>query len=68
MPLTTKSFNRNKPGSDEIEELAGTWRYPENIASLRVAWSQENFYASLTANYTDSYQDDIDGLDGRYIG
>lgn len=62
-----QEFNRNKPGSDEIEELAGTWRYPENIASLRVAWSQENFYASLTANYTDSYQDDIDGLDGRYL-
>lgn len=60
-------FDRNKPGSDEIEALIGTWRYPENIASLRVGWSQDNFYASITADYTDSYADDIDGLRGRNI-
>lgn len=60
-------FERNKPGSDEVEALAGTWRYPENIASVRIGWSQENFYASLTTQYTDSYADDIDGLRGRNI-
>lgn len=60
-------FERNKPGSDEIEELIGTWRYPENIASVRVGWVQDNFYASLTAQYTDSYADDIEGLRGRNI-
>lgn len=58
-------FERNKPGSDEIEELAGSWRYPENIASIRVGWSQDNFYASLTAQYTDSYEDDVSGLRER---
>ncbi|MFD2164907.1 TonB-dependent receptor plug domain-containing protein [Thalassotalea euphylliae] len=60
-------FERNKPGSDEVEELIGTWRYPENIASVRVAWEQDKFYASLTAQYTDSYEDDIEGLRGRQI-
>ncbi|WP_286232846.1 TonB-dependent receptor domain-containing protein [Thalassotalea sediminis] len=60
-------FDRNKPGSDKIEELIGTWRYPENIANLRINWSQDNFYASLTAQYTASYADDIEGLRGRNL-
>lgn len=60
-------FDRNKPGSDQIEELIGTWRYPENIASFRVSWSGDAFYSSLTADYTSSYQDDIEGLRGREV-
>ncbi|QBF81915.1 TonB-dependent receptor [Shewanella maritima] len=60
-------FERNKPGSDEVEELIGTWRYPQNIANFRVGWVQQDFYASLTAQYTDSYADDISGLRGRNI-
>lgn len=60
-------FERSKPGSDETEELIGTWRYPENIASVRVGWVQDSFYASLTAQYTNSYADDIEGLRGRNI-
>jgi outer membrane receptor protein involved in Fe transport len=61
------SFERNKPGSDEIEELIGTWRYPENIVSARFAWSQEDLYASVTAEYVDSYEDDISGSRGRVL-
>lgn len=61
------SFERNKPGSDEIEELIGTWRYPETVASARIGWSQERFYASLTAQYVDAYEDDIEGLRGRQL-
>ncbi len=60
-------FERNKAGSSEIEELTGTWRYPESIASAKIAWSQDAFYSSLTLDYTSSYQDDIEGLKGREI-
>lgn len=60
-------FDRNKPGSNQVEELIGTWRYPENIASAKVSWSGDAFYASLTAEYTSSYEDDISGLRGREI-
>ncbi len=60
-------FERNKPGSDEIEELVGTWRYPENLASVRVGLELEHFYSSLTARYTDSYEDDIEGMRGREL-
>lgn len=60
-------FERNKAGSSEMEELAGTWRYPENIASARVGWSSDAFYSNLTFDYTSSYQDDIEGLKGREI-
>ncbi|WP_027671521.1 TonB-dependent receptor domain-containing protein [Rheinheimera baltica] len=59
------SFERNRPGSDFIEELAGTWRYPENIASLGLSWSGDAFFTSLTAYYTSAYADDISGLRGR---
>uniref|UniRef100_A0A486XR63 TonB-dependent receptor Outer membrane receptor for ferrienterochelin and colicins n=1 Tax=Rheinheimera sp. BAL341 TaxID=1708203 RepID=A0A486XR63_9GAMM len=61
------SFERNRPGSDFIEELAGTWRYPENIASLGLSWSGEAFFTSLTAYYTSAYADDISGLRGREL-
>jgi len=60
-------FERNKAGSNELEALVGTWRYPENIASARVAWSADALYSSLTLDYTSSYQDDIEGLRGRQI-
>ena len=60
-------FERNKPGSDEIESLAGTWRYPENIASMSLFWDHKNFYVGFTAYYTSSYQDDIERLRGREI-
>lgn len=60
-------FERNKAGSFELEELIGTWRYPENIAMARVAWSGDAFYTSLTVDYTSEYQDDIEGLKNRQI-
>ncbi len=60
-------FERNKPGSDTIEDLAGTWRYPENVASIRIGYELDNFYSSVTALYTDSYADDVEGLRGRQI-
>ena len=61
------SFERNLAGSSEIEELIGTFRYPENIASVRIGWVAERFYTSLTLDYTSSYQDDIKRLRSRNI-
>ncbi|MBD3584296.1 TonB-dependent receptor [Salinimonas sp. HHU 13199] len=60
-------YERNRPGSDTIESLAGTFLYPENIATFSVTWSADDYYVRLNANYTDSYQDDIEGLRGREI-
>ena len=60
-------FDRNKPGSDQIEALIGTWRYPENIANLSVFWDHDKYYMGLTAYYTSNYQDDIERLRGREI-
>jgi len=60
-------FERNKPGSDEIESLIGTWRYPADIADFSVFWDDEKYYLGLTAFYISSYQDDIEGLRGREI-
>lgn len=61
------SFERNRPGSDVIEELAGTWRYPENIASLGLSWSGDAFFTGVTVYYTSAYEDDISGLRGREL-
>ncbi|MEJ6473262.1 TonB-dependent receptor domain-containing protein [Pseudoalteromonas piscicida] len=60
-------YERNKPGSDEAEELVGTFRYPENIGRVSLTYNADDFYISLGANYTDSYADDIEGLRGREI-
>ncbi|MDP4534882.1 TonB-dependent receptor [Alkalimonas collagenimarina] len=61
------SFKRNKAGSDDIESLVGTYRYPRNIGSARVSWSYEDLFLGLTALYTSSYQDDIGRLRGRNL-
>ena len=60
-------FERNKPGSDSLEKLVGTYRYPENIARMSIDWEAKNYYLNLGANYTSSYEDDIEGLRGREI-
>ena len=61
------SFERNKPGSDSIEKLIGTYRYPENIGRVSLTWDTRDYYVNLSANYTDSYADDIEGLRGREL-
>jgi len=58
-------YDRNKPGSDQIESLVGTFRYPENVGRLSVTLDTDSYYISLSANYTDSYLDDIEGLKRR---
>ncbi|KKL97074.1 hypothetical protein LCGC14_1838140, partial [marine sediment metagenome] len=60
-------FERNKPGSDAIEKLVGTYRYPENIGRMSIDWEAQSYYLNLGANYTSSYEDDIEGLRGREI-
>lgn len=61
------SFERNIPGSDEIEELAGTWQYPKNVANADVFWEAEDWFAGITIFYTGAYEDDIERLRGREI-
>lgn len=61
------TYDRNKPGSDEIESLAGTFRYPETIASAELFYVQEDWYVGAYLFFTDSYQDDIIRLRGREI-
>ncbi|MBB1416782.1 TonB-dependent receptor [Pseudoalteromonas sp. SG44-1] len=60
-------FERSKPGSDAIEKLVGTYRYPENIGRMSIDWEAQSYYLNLGANYTSSYDDDIEGLRGREI-
>ncbi len=61
------SFERNIPGSDDVEELAGSWRYPENVAALDLFWVSQDWFAGATVFYTDAYEDDIDRLRGREV-
>lgn len=60
-------FERNKPGSDSLEKLLGTYRYPENIARMSIDWEAQRYYLNLGENYTSSYEDDIEGLRSREI-
>lgn len=61
------SFERNIPGSDAIEELAGTYQYPENVGNAQVFWVNDDWFAGVTIFYTSAYDDDIDGLRNREI-
>ncbi|WP_189404014.1 TonB-dependent receptor domain-containing protein [Alteromonas halophila] len=61
------TYDRNKPGSDEIESLAGQFRYPETIATAEIFWTTEDWYAGAYIYYTDSYKDETIRLRGREI-
>lgn len=61
------SFERNIPGSDEIEELSGSWRYPKDVASVSTFFVKDDWFAGFNIFYTSSFEDDIDGLRGREI-
>ncbi|MFZ4122741.1 MAG: TonB-dependent receptor plug domain-containing protein [Caulobacterales bacterium] len=51
-------FDRKSSSSAAVESLAGTFRYPEVLADVRLRWRGDRWGASLAANYTSSYEDD----------
>jgi len=57
-------FDRNRSALSSTENLAGTFRYPRIIASLKLKWSYDDYFASAAANYTHHYYDEV-GLLGR---
>lgn len=61
------TYERNKPGSDEIESLAGTFRYPETVATAELFWVTDDWYAGMYVYFTDSYMDETERLRGREI-
>ncbi|WP_334015616.1 TonB-dependent receptor domain-containing protein [Alteromonas sp. S167] len=60
-------YERNRPGSDEIESLAGQFRYPETIANFELFYVAEDWYVGTYVFFTSSYQDDIIRLRAREI-
>nr|WP_205663184.1 TonB-dependent receptor [Alteromonas facilis] len=61
------SYDRNKVGSDQIEDLIGQFGYPETVGSAELFWVTDDWYAGLYLYYTSSYADDIARLRGREI-
>ena len=57
--------DRNIAGSDQIENLAGTFQYPETIATAQLFWVEEDWYVGTYVYFTDRYNDDIDRLRNR---
>lgn len=57
-------FDRNRTALSRTEDLAGTFRYPRIVASLKVKWSYDDLFASLATNYTHHYYDEV-GLLGE---
>jgi len=52
------SFDRQLSSGSDDEKLAGSWRYPRWLANAGIKWSFGDFYTSLRAEYTHSYDDD----------
>ena len=61
------TYDRNRPGSDQIESLAGTFLYPETVATAELFYVEEDWYVGAYVFYTGSYDDDIIRLRGREI-
>jgi outer membrane receptor protein involved in Fe transport len=52
-------FTRTRTALAEEEELAGSFRYPETIASLGVRWSMDDLTLGSTAYFTSGYEDEM---------
>ena len=52
------AFERKSSDSALVEDLAGTFRYPELLADVRLRWRGDRWGASVGANYTGAYDDD----------
>jgi len=53
-------FNRQRSKQSEVESLEGTFRYPELILRTKLRWKNDDWSASLSANYISSYEDDLE--------
>lgn len=60
-------FDRNIPGSDEIEDLVGSFRFPETVGAVDIFYVTEDWFAGVTMFYTGSFEDGIEDLRGRNI-
>ncbi|ADN76448.1 TonB-dependent receptor [Ferrimonas balearica DSM 9799] len=57
------SFKRQKSASVGEEELAGTYQYPETLATTTLRFDRDQWFGSVTALYTSGYEDnDLDAL------
>jgi len=52
-------FTRNRTALAEEEELEGSFRYPELIASLGISWFLNDLSLGITAYYTGEYDDEM---------
>jgi outer membrane receptor protein involved in Fe transport len=52
-------FERSRTLLSNTEQLAGSFRYPRIVASLKLRWSQDDLFGSISANYTHKYRDEI---------
>ncbi len=53
-------YQRQLSKQAEIEELDGTFRYPELLLRAKLRVSDDKWSASISANYTSSYEDDLE--------
>lgn len=53
-----EKFDRVASPASEEETLAGEFRYPRWLATSKIRWRNNGWGASLSANYTHSYDDD----------
>ena len=47
--------------TDPLEELAGTYGYPKNRATLNLIWNRDRWEASLLGHWTDAFADTSPG-------
>lgn len=51
-------FERKSSATSAVQDLVGSFRYPQFLASLRLRWDRDAWGASIGANYTSSYDDE----------
>ncbi|KKO48880.1 hypothetical protein VT06_09020 [Arsukibacterium sp. MJ3] len=57
------SFEKERTLFSGTEQLADSFRYPQNLGSLKLRWSGDRAFGSVGLSYTSDYQDEIRLLD-----
>ena len=57
------SFVKERGAFAQAEQLAGSFRYPKLLASMKLNWDGEQWFGGISVHYTSDYADEISLLD-----
>ncbi|MCH8500889.1 MAG: TonB-dependent receptor [Aliidiomarina sp.] len=55
-------FDRQLSQNADVEQLAGSFRYPRTVLTNTLRWSRDDWFGNIRIQYTSGYDDDIEAF------